>query len=300
MEDLIRKIEELKKEKDAVIVAHNYQRGEIQDIADYTGDSLYLARVVRDLPNETVILAGVYFMAETAAILSPEKKILIPRIDASCPLAEMITAEDVKNIRKQYPEYSIVTYVNSTAEIKAESDICCTSANAVNVVESLPSQKVYFTPDRNLARWVKKHSSKEILWWDGFCPVHRRVKREEVEALKKQYPDAKFVAHPECEPDVLELADHVCSTSGLYPYAREVDASVIIVGTEEGVLHRLKKENPDKTFILASRGLICPNMKKTTLEDIYNALLKDQYRVTVPEEIRVRALAAVEKMAQIS
>ncbi len=300
MKDIIRKIKELKNDKDAVIVAHNYQRGEIQDIADYTGDSLKLARIVRELPNDIIIVAGVYFMAETAAILSPEKKILIPRLDASCPLAEMITSEDLKHIRKQFPDYAIVTYVNSTAEIKAESDICCTSANAVNVVESLPQDKVYFTPDRNLARWVKKHTTKKLVWWDGFCPVHRRLKRKDVEKLKKQYPDAKFVAHPECEPEVLEMADYVCSTSGLYPYAKETDAEVFIIGTEEGVIHRLKKENPDKQFIPASPGLICPNMKKITIEDIYHALFYEQYRVTVPEPIRTRALAAVERMAEIS
>ncbi len=300
MENLVEKILSLKKEKDAVIVAHNYQRGEVQDIADYTGDSLQLARIVRELPNKIVVVAGVYFMGETAAILSPDKKILIPRIDASCPLAEMITVEDIRKIRREYPDHAIVTYVNSTAEIKAESDICCTSANAVNVVNSLPQEKIYFTPDRNLAQWVKKHSSKEIKWWDGYCPVHRRLKKEDVISLKRQYPDAKFVAHPECEPEVLELADHVCSTSGLYPYARETDARVFIIGTEEGVIHRLKKENPDKEFIPASEKLVCPNMKKITLRDIYLSLKEEKFEIKIPEDIRLRALNAVEKMAQIS
>ncbi len=300
MNELVKKINALRKEKNAVLVAHNYQRGEIQEIADYTGDSLQLARIVKDLPQEIIVVAGVYFMAETAAILSPDKKILIPRIDATCPLAEMITVEDIKMIRNKLPNHAIVTYVNSIAEIKAESDICCTSANAVNVVNNLPSEKVFFTPDRNLAQWVKKHSMKELKWWDGYCPVHRRLKREDVEKLKKKYPDAKFVAHPECNPDVLELADHVCSTSGLYPYAREVDARTIIVGTENGVLYKLKKENPDKNFIIASPLLECVNMKKITLEDIYLSLKEERYQITLPEEIRVKAFEAVEKMTQVT
>jgi len=300
MNDIENKILKLCKEKNAIILAHNYQRDEVQKIATATGDSLQLARIAKDSDAEIIVTAGVYFMAETAAILSPDKKILIPKLEAGCPLAEMITKDDILKIKEDYPGYSIVTYVNSTSEVKSISDIVCTSSNAVNVVNNIENNNIFFTPDRNLAQWTIKHSDKNIKFWDGFCPVHQRIDPKYVKKLKKDYSGSKFVAHPECSPEVLELADYICSTSGLYKFVSESEAKDFIIGTEKGVLYKLKLENPDKNFLMASDDLVCVNMKKITIESILEALEKEQYVVSVSDTVRERALSAVEKMVNIT
>jgi quinolinate synthase len=238
-------------------------------------------------------------MAESASILSPGKTVLLPRLDAGCPMADMVTVEGLLQMKGEHPGVPVVTYVNSSAAVKAVSDICCTSANAVRVINSLPEQEAIFIPDRNLGRYVARFTDKTIYFWEGFCPTHERLKPEVVHRLKAEYPDALFICHPECNPKVTELADHVCSTSGMYDYCRQSTARRIIIGTEAGILYRLRKENPDKEFILASPALICPNMKLTSLEDILAALQTMEPVVKVPEEIRVPARRALDRMLAI-
>ncbi|BAI79977.1 quinolinate synthase, subunit A [Deferribacter desulfuricans SSM1] len=297
--DIKKEIRRLLKEKDAVLLAHNYQIDDIQEIADFTGDSLGLSIEASKVKNKTIVFCGVHFMAETAYILSPDKKVLLPEIDAGCPMADMVTAEGLREMKKKYPGVPVVCYVNSSAEVKAESDICCTSANAVNVVKSLDTDKVIFVPDKNLGHYVSRFVDKEIILWEGYCPIHNRVTKKEILELKEKYPDAIFVAHPECPPEVVDLADHVCSTSGVYKYVKESDNKRFIIGTEEGVGYRLKKENPDKEFIFAYKGFQCKNMKKTTLKKIYDALIKEQYVITVDEVIREKALKSIKRMLDI-
>ncbi|GAB4369082.1 MAG: quinolinate synthase NadA [Deltaproteobacteria bacterium] len=297
---LKREIRDLLRERNAVLLAHNYQRDEIQEIADITGDSLGLSRQAADTDAEVIVFCGVHFMAESAAILSPGKTVLLPRLDAGCPMADMITADDLRAYRETHPDAVVVTYVNSSAEVKALSDICCTSGNAVNVVRSIPKDReIYMVPDRNLAHYVAKMSGRALSWWDGYCPTHDRLTLEAVRKAKAAHPDALLVVHPECPREVVERADAVLSTSGMYTYCRRSEAKEFLIGTEMGILYRLRKENPDKTFHLASRALICPNMKLTTLEDVREALVTLSPRVTVPEEIRVRALAALEAMLRV-
>jgi quinolinate synthase len=238
-------------------------------------------------------------MAESAAILSPGKTVLLPRLDAGCPMADMVTVEGLKAMKAKHPGVPVVTYVNSSAAVKAESDICCTSANAGKVVNSLPDRELIFVPDRNLGRYIARFSDKTFHFWDGYCPTHERLKPEAVQALKAQHPDALFICHPECNPAVVALADHVCSTSGMYDYCRKSPARRFIVGTEAGILYRLKLDSPDKEFILASPALICPNMKLTSLEDVLAALQTMSPVVTVPEDIRVPAKRALDRMIAI-
>ncbi|MDK2791366.1 MAG: quinolinate synthase [Deferribacteres bacterium] len=297
--DLKKEIKKLLKEKNAVLLAHNYQMDEIQEIADFTGDSLGLSIEASKVQQETIVFAGVHFMAETAYMLSPQKTVLLPEIDAGCPMADMVTAEDLREFKKKYPGVPVVCYVNSSAEVKAESDICCTSANAVNVVKSIDSDRVIFVPDRNLGHYVSRFVDKEIILWNGFCPIHERVTRRDIEELKKEHPDAVVVLHPECPPDTIELADHVCSTSGVYSYCKESKAKKFIIGTEIGVGYRLRKENPDKEFYFAYSPFKCKNMKKTTLKKIYDALVENKYKITVEEEIRKKAVVSIERMLQI-
>jgi len=298
--ELKKEIRSLLTERKAVLLAHNYQRDEIQEIADITGDSLGLSQEAARSEAEVIVFCGVHFMAESAAILSPDKTVLLPRMDAGCPMADMVTAEDLRAYRAAHPEAVVVTYVNSSAEVKALSDICCTSGNAVNVVRSIPPGKdIFMVPDRNLAHYVARISGRPLSWWDGYCPTHERVTAEEVRKAKAAHPEALLIVHPECRPEVVAMADAVLSTSGMYGYCRRSPAREFIVGTEMGILYRLRKENPDKKFRLASRALICPNMKITTLEDVRDALDTLSPAVTVPPEIREKAHAALEAMLRV-
>lgn len=299
-EELKGLIKNLLREKNAVLLAHNYQRDEVQEIADFTGDSLGLSIKAMKTDADVIIFCGVHFMAETASILSPEKTVILPRVDAGCPMADMITAEELKKIKNDLPEKTqIVCYVNSSADVKAESDICCTSANAVKVADSLDSEKVFMIPDKNLAQYVSKRSDKHISWWDGYCPTHHNLKLDDVLLKKMEHPGAKFMAHPECTSKILDIADHICSTSGMYKYAKESPVKEFIIGTEMGILYRLKKENPDKKFYLASKSLICPNMKITRLVDVYNALKDMKNVVKVSKEVRIAARRALYRMLEV-
>ena len=293
-------IQELKEQKHAIILAHNYQPPAIQDIADMTGDSLELSRQAAAATAEVIVFCGVSFMAETAAILNPDKTVLLHRADATCPMADMITAEDVRAIRERFPNVPIITYVNSTAAVKALSTICCTSANSLKVVESFTdADSVYMAPDQNLAKYTARHTRKEVHYWKGFCPIHHHLTVENVQRSKQAHPDALFLAHPECPPEVLDLADLVQSTSGMLRFVQESSNRSFIIGTEEGILYPMRQQNPDKEFYPAAPTLLCPDMKKTTLEDVHQALKTLQPRVTVPESIRLDALTAVERMLAI-
>ncbi|AHB14253.1 quinolinate synthase NadA [Dehalococcoides mccartyi] len=294
------KIAELKKERKAVILAHNYQLGEIQDAADFVGDSLELARKAANVDAEVIVFCGVHFMAETAAILSPEKTVLAPEPKAGCPMADMISGAELREFKTRYPGLPVVCYVNSTAEVKAESDICCTSANAVKVVESLKSDTVLFVPDQYLGAFVKERTSKKIISWPGYCPCHARIKPEDILKLRKHYPKAKVIVHPESRPEVTALADQVLSTGQMVSYAARADVKELIVGTEIGMLYRLRKENPDKLFIPISEQAVCANMKMTTLPKLLASLENMQAVVSVPEEIRRRAVGAVERMLKVT
>ncbi len=297
--DTIREIHRLADERNALILAHNYQRDEIQEMAHITGDSLALSMEAARTDKPVIVFCGVHFMAESAAILAPEKTVLLPRLDAGCPMADMITAEGLREFKCRHPGVPVVTYVNSSAAVKAESDICCTSANAVKVVASLAEPEVILAPDRNLGRYIAAQVDKTCHFWDGYCPTHERFTVDDVKAALADYPGAVFMAHPECPPEVLALADHICSTSGMYTFARESSARCIVVGTEAGILYRLRKENPGKEFILPTTRLICPNMKLTSLDDVLAALQTMSPRVTVPEEVRLRAKTALDRMLAI-
>jgi len=297
--ELIQEIRRLALERDALILAHNYQRDEIQELADICGDSLGLSQEAARTTRQVIVFCGVHFMAESAAILAPEKTVLLPRADAGCPMADMITPDGVRLMRERHPGAPVVTYVNSSAAVKAESDICCTSANAVRVVNSLPEPEVILTPDRNLAMYIARHTAKRCHIWDGYCPTHERLTVEDIRQAQADYPDAVFMAHPECPPALLDIADHICSTSGMYDYARKSPARRFIVGTEMGILYRLRLENPDKEFILPTTRLVCPNMKLTALEDVRAALQTMSPRITVPADIRDRARLALERMLAV-
>jgi quinolinate synthase len=295
-EALTQKIRELKKARNAVILAHNYQIGEIQDIADIVGDSLELSRKAAAVEQEVIVFCGVHFMAETAAILSPRKIVLIPDLHAGCPMADMITASELVEWKAKFPGRPVVCYVNTSAAVKAECDICCTSSNAVEVVESLPGREVLFAPDKNLAAYVARRVSKIIIPWDGYCYVHNNILARDIREKKKTYPEAVVWAHPECRPEVIDLADKVLSTGKMITEARSTEAGEIIIATEAGIIYRLKKENPAKAFYPAHDLAFCANMKKITLRKVYAALDQMVYRVEVPPEIADRARGAIEKM----
>jgi len=297
--ELTGRIMSLKKERKAVILVHNYQLGEVQDIGDFVGDSLELSQQAARTAAEVIIFCGVHFMAETASILCPDKKVLLPEINAGCPMADMITADSLREKKRELGNMPVVCYVNSTAAVKAESDVCCTSASAVKVVNSLSAREVFFIPDQYLGRYVAARTDKKIKLWPGFCPTHARIRAEDIIRVKAEHPDAKVVIHPECRPEVIALADRVASTSGLCRFARETDAREIIVGTEMGIIHRLKKENPDKVFIPATEQAVCPNMKLINLEKVLKSLTEMAPEVKVPEDIRLRAKAAVDRMLEI-
>ncbi len=301
MSEIIKQqIRDLLKEHNAVLLAHNYMRDEVQEIADITGDSLGLSMEAAKTAADVIVFCGVHFMAESAAILSPQKKVLLPRPDAGCPMADMVTAEELEALKARYPGVPVVTYVNSSAEVKACSDICCTSANAIKVVRSLKEDRLIFVPDRNLGRWVAQFvPEKEFIFWEGFCPTHERMTVEAVLRKKAEHPDALFICHPESAPEVTALADHACSTSGMYDYCRTSPATKFIIGTEAGILYKLRLENPGKEFILASPALFCPNMKLTSLEDVLISLQTLSPVVSVPEDIRLRARSALDRMLAV-
>jgi len=297
--ELVHEIQSLREQREAIILAHNYQIGPVQDIADRVGDSLELSRAAASMEGKVIVFCGVDFMAETAAILSPEKNVLLPAIDACCPMAAMVTAGELQVLRERYPDAAVVAYVNTTAEVKAESDICCTSANAVKVVESLDENQVIFVPDRNLALYVARYSRKEILPWEGFCIVHDRYTPADVRAARAEHPGAEVIVHPECRPEVIDLADGVFSTSGIIRHACSSQGKEYIIGTEVGILHRLGKERPEKRCFPLSEKAVCVNMKRTTLQKVYNSLVLMEPRVTVPDEIADRARRAIDRMLAI-
>ena len=282
------------------MLAHNYQRPDVQDCADLCGDSLELSRKAAATDAEVIVFCGVHFMAETASILSPKKTVLLPRHDAGCLMADMITAEGLAVRKAQLPGVPVVTYVNSTADVKALSDICCTSANVVNVAESIPGDELLMTPDRNLAMYAARKTGKKIHIWDGYCPTHERLTPADVAAARDAHPEAVFMAHPECRPKILDIADVIASTSGMIRHAQSSADAAFIVGTELGLLHPLRKACPDKAFYPASEKMICRNMKKITLADVVACLENMTGEVKVPEEIRLPALAAVERMISIT
>ncbi len=297
---ILREIENLKKQRNAIILAHNYQREEIQDIADFVGDSLELSRKAVNLDCDVIVFCGVHFMAETAAILNPNKTVLLPEKDAGCPMADTVDVNQLKEWIKKYPNSPVVSYVNTTAEVKALSYACCTSANAPQIVRAVPFNSIIFVPDKNLAHWVKKQvPEKELIIWDGFCPTHHMIKREDVIKAKEMHPDALVVVHPECIPEVIEMADHVASTSGMVRFAKSSPAKEFIIGTEVGLLHRLKKENPEKHFYPLKKTMLCPNMKITTLHSVLSALKENKHVIKVPEEIRIKAKEAVDRMLHL-
>lgn len=300
--DLTQKILQLKKEKKAIILAHNYQRPEVQEIADYIGDSIELSRkAVEEKDAKIIVFCAVDFMAESAAILNPKKKVLLPCLGARCPMAQMLTVEEIKRVKKQYPKAPVVLYVNTLASCKAEADICCTSANAVEVVKSLDSDTVLFGPDSNLANYVAEKTGKRIvpIPQNGFCPTHLLFQPEDVKVLKMEHPNALVMVHPECSVEMRQTADFVGSTSKMCRFAKESKAKEFIVGTEEGIMHRLRKENPDKKFYLAYEGAVCPNMKLTTLDRIYAALKEEKNVVEVPQAVAKKAKASLDRMFEV-
>jgi quinolinate synthase len=289
------------KERRGIMLAHNYQPGAIQDVADFVGDSLELSMTAARTDAEVIVFCGVHFMAETAAILCPDKTVLLPRLDVGCCLAESVTANQLLARKAELPGVPVVTYVNSTAAVKAESDICCTSANAIRVVNSLSAPRVLMVPDQNLALYAARHTSKEIeiLTWEGWCNVHDGLTAEEVLEARAAHPGAVFIAHPECNPEVLDQADVIKSTSGMLSYVRESAQREFLIGTERGILHRMYLENPGKAFFSPSRRLICRPMKRITLDDVVAALRENRHRITVPEAVRLRALKAVARMLAV-
>ena len=296
---MITEILALKEERQATILAHNYQIPEVQDVADLVGDSLELSRAAARLDSEVIIFCGVDFMAETAAILSPQKKVVLPVKGAWCPMAHMITPDQLRDLMTLNPKAAVVCYVNSTAEIKAMSDVCCTSANGVQVVNSLSEEQVIFVPDRNLAAYVARHTDKKIIPWNGYCYVHEHLTAEEVQAARAEHPNAEVLVHPECRPEVIDQADFAYSTAGMGRHAKASSAREFIIGTETGMIYRLKKENPLKEFYPLSTKAICQNMKKTDLAEVLRALQTLEPQVTVPEEIAVRARRSIERMLAV-
>jgi len=293
------KIKQLAKEKNAIILAHNYQPPEIQDIADLCGDSLELSIKAAKTSADIIVFCGVHFMAETAFILSPEKTILLPDPDAGCPMADMIDPASLTAKKKALGNIPVITYVNSSAAVKAASDICCTSANVIKVVNSLDADEILMTPDKNLARYAAANTSKKIHFWDGFCPFHNTLTSEDVKIARKNHPDALFIAHPECPPEVLALADSIQSTSGMIKFAGQSNHSSFILGTETGLLYPISKAHPEKKFFPASEKMYCTDMKKITLEKIWDSLENLTGQIKVPEEIRKKALGAVQKMINL-
>lgn len=300
IQELSREIARLKKEKNAVILSHVYQRPQVQEVADFVGDSLGLSRQAAQTKASVIIFCGVHFMAESASILSPDKVVVLADENAGCPMADMVDAEGLRRRKKELGDPVVVCYVNTSAEVKAESDIACTSANAVKVVASLPEDRpILFVPDKNLGAYVSKMTGRDMILWDGYCNTHDRLTAEEVLQARAGRPEALVMVHPECRPEVIELADAVASTTGMIRFARESGAREFIVATETGILHPLKKECPDKEFYPASPRLVCPNMKLTTLDKVHRSLVELEPRVSVPEDIRERAVRCLDRMLAV-
>ena len=297
--ELQEKVLALKRKKNAIVLVHNYQMSEVQLVADHLGDSLGLARIAMEARKDLIVFCGVRFMAETAKILNPDARVLIPREDATCPMADMIEPADVKSMREKYPGAQVCSYVNTNADVKAETDICCTSANAVEVVRGLGADRVVFTPDRNLASYVGRNVNTEIIPFDGYCYVHMKFNAEDIRESKANHPGAVVLVHPECKPEVIDEADEVLSTSGMVRYAKESPASEFIIATEEGLIERLSREIPDKTFYSAGQARFCFNMKRIRLEDVYRSLEEEIYEVVVPPEIMKRARVSLERMVSV-
>lgn len=301
MNELVEKIKKLKKEKNAVILAHCYQNVEIDEVADYVGDSLYLSQRANETNADIIVFAGVYFMAQTAKLLSPDKKVLLPRMESGCRMADMIDLEQVKEFKSLHPNIPVVCYINSTAEVKSECDMCCTSSNAVKVVESMGAKEILFLPDTYLGKWVEaKLGNIKVTTYPGFCPTHLQIKPKDILEAREKYPNAKVLAHPECHQEVVKLADYVGSTTGIMKYAIESDNKQFIIATEKGVVDRLKRDYPDKEFILIKDNIICPNMKWHTLQDIYDALDKEQHEITVDAEVAKKAVNCINRMLEVS
>jgi quinolinate synthase len=299
-EQLIKKIRELKTERNAVILAHNYQPAEIQDIADFTGDSLALSVTAAKTDAEIIVFCGVKFMAETAAILSPGKTILLPDKNAGCPMADMITAAQLIELKQKHPGALVVCYVNSTAEVKAESDYCCTSANAVEVVESLPKdKKILFVPDQHLGRFVMEKTGRDMVLWPGYCTTHVFITADDIQKARDAHPGAIVMAHPECTEPVKAVSDKLFSTGQMLKFAKQSDAKSFIIATETGIIHSLKKENPEKEFYPVTTRAVCPNMKRITLDKVLWSLEDMHYKITVPADIAARAKKALDKMVAI-
>jgi len=296
---LIERIMNLKKTRNAIILAHNYQLGEVQDIADFVGDSLELSQRAAKTDADVIVFCGVHFMAETASIICPDKTVLFPDMHAGCPMANMITAKHLQEKKKEHPKATVVCYVNSSAAVKAESDICCTSANGVRIVDKLvDAEEIIFVPDQYLGDYIAAQTGRKMILWPGFCPTHTRIRPQDISRQKAEHPQAKAIVHPECRPEVIALADEVFSTGGMVHFARETEVAEMIIGTEIGLIHRLRKENPSKIFIPASEQAVCPRMKLTTLETIIWSLENMTHQVKVPERTRLKARGAVDRMLE--
>lgn len=301
MNSIVNEIKKLKEEKNAVILAHCYQNIEVDEVADYVGDSLYLSQKAAETDADIIVFAGVYFMAQTAKILNPDKKVLLPRMESGCLMADMVNLQQVREFKSKHPNIPTVCYINSTAEVKTECDICCTSSNALNIVKSLQAPQVLFLPDTYLGKWVESQlDGTEVITYPGYCPTHLRIKPEDIIEMKKKYPNAEVLAHPECHKEVVKLADYVGSTTGIMKHAIESDKKQFIISTEKGVVDRLKRDYPEKEFILIKDNIICPNMKWHTLEDIYNALAKEQHEINVDKDVAPKALKCIDRMLEVS
>lgn len=297
--ELVEEIKKLREEKNAVIAAHNYQIDEVQEIADMVGDSFALSKYCASSSADIIVFCGVRFMAESAKILSPQKIVLLPEKGAGCPMADMAKPEALKKMKQKYPDAAVVCYINSSAEVKAESDICCTSSNALQILRSIPQKQIIFVPDQNLGQYAADMvPEKDVVLWDGYCATHHGIRPEEVKKIKEIYPDALLLVHPECKPEVVKMADFVGSTKQIIDFASKCEVKKYIIGTEMGVLLSLKKQNPDKEFYLMSQGLICPNMKKTSLKSVYEALRDMKYQIEIPEEVRAKAKICLDRMLQ--
>lgn len=301
MKNIIQKINKLKEEKNAIILAHSYQNIEIDEVADFVGDSLYLSRQAQKTNADIIVFAGVYFMAQTAKIISPEKKVLLPNIKAGCLMADMINHEQMVNFKANYPNIPVICYINSTAEVKAECDICCTSSNALEIVKSLNSKQVLFVPDANLGKWVENQlDNVEVITYNGNCPVHNDITIDDIKMAQVKYPQAKILIHPECKPEVSVLGDYVGSTSGIIDYVKNSSHNQFVIVTEKGVADRLKRDYPQKEFILIKDNMLCESMKLTTLKEILYSLEHEVNEVTLDEDIRKRSAGCIERMLKVS
>ena len=297
--EIIRKIKDLKKQRNAVILVHNYQKQEIQEIADFIGDSLGLSREAANTNADVIVFCGVHFMAETASILNPNKKVLLPDLSSGCPMADMITKEQLIQFKKENPQATVVTYINSTAEVKAETDICCTSSNAINIVKSIKNDKIIFCPDRNLGSYVQKVLNKKLILWNGYCPTHMRILPEYVIKQKKKHPNALFLAHPECQPATIDLADEVLSTTGILNYVAKSDKDEFIIGTENEITFMLQRKYPNKKFYTVTDLAICPNMKKNSLEKVLYVLQEMKNEIKVKTDIAKKAIIPIQRMLEM-